>query len=165
MRVCAMRFGGHVEARPDADGTRPGRDTLPALRPPRAKNSGQCHFAAAVRPCPARHAPCSWAQGVVASRPQGARRAPPCQPEPASLRTAAAPSVTACTRSALTAAPSACRRGWSGSEPPIQARTGAAHPRYRVADSTTPSRKKPRHGFVAFGQRRPGTTATCKKLP
>jgi len=36
--------------------------------------------------------------------------------------------------------------------------------RYRVADSTTPSRIKPRHGFVAFGQRRPGTTATCKKL-
>ena len=54
---------------------------------------------------------------VVASRPQGARRAPPCQPEPASLRTTAAPSVTACTRSALTAAPSACRRAWPGSEP------------------------------------------------
>jgi hypothetical protein len=54
---------------------------------------------------------------VVASRPQGARRAPPCQPEPASLRSTAAPSVTACTRSALTAAPSACRRAWSWSEP------------------------------------------------
>lgn len=69
---------------------------------------------------------------VVASRPQGARRTPPCQPEPASLRTTTAPSVTVCTRSALTAAPSACRREWSGSEPPAQTRADAAHLRYRV---------------------------------
>ena len=35
--------------------------------------------------------------------------------------------------------------------------------RYRVADSTTPSRIKPRHGFAAFGERRPVITETCKK--
>lgn len=43
-------------------------------------------------------------------------------------------------------------------------RSNPASPRrpYRVACSTTPSRKRPRHGFVAFGKRRPVTTATCK---
>ena len=40
----------------------------------------------------------------------------------------------------------------------------ASRRRYRVADSTTPSREKSRHGFVAVGKLRYATADFCKKL-